>query len=386
MSDKNRGWDAKNFLSTLAFFGEIPFLGSFRWVQQWLGQSPKIPGMTITAPIPKVAMLSAAEPAWISNLQQRLPSVTFQLYQGNEVEQLLALPKDGPSHAADALATVDTVVVLPDLAVSTQKSAIAATAKTAQHALSNAVFDFTQPDFDISPWGSLDDVVMGGVSQGRFALSKKTTEPKTTEPKTTEPKTTEQTAIFSGVISTDNSGGFSSVRTRNFEPPFNFSGWTGMQLRVKGDGQRYKFILRNSGGWDSPAYIYSFDTVADEWITVTVPFAEMVATFRAKSVSNAPDFDPSQVFSLQLMLSKFEYDRRLNPHFSPGAFSLAISSLDVFRPRQGVPLVIVGADSEATKGEQQLALTDAQLAYRLIETGNGAGDGTLLDSLVEALT
>lgn len=148
MSDKNRGWDAKNFLSTLAFFGEIPFLGSFRWVQQWLGQSPKIPGMTITAPIPKVAMLSAAEPAWISNLQQRLPSVTFQLYQGNEVEQLLALPKDGPSHAADALATVDTVVVLPDLAVSTQKSAIAATAKTAQHALSNAVFDFTQPDFD----------------------------------------------------------------------------------------------------------------------------------------------------------------------------------------------------------------------------------------------
>lgn len=325
----------------------------------------------MTAPAPKVSILSATKPAWMSNLQRRLPSVTFQLYQGGELEQLLANPKDGPSNAANELATVDTVVVLPDLAVPLQKSAIAATAKTAQHSLSNSVFDFTQPDFNISPWGSLDDVVMGGVSQGRFALSQ---------------EATEQTAIFSGVISTDNSGGFSSVRTRNFEPPFNFSGWAGIQLRVKGDGQRYKFILRNSGGWDSPAHIYSFDTVSDEWITVTVPFAEMVATFRAKCVPNAPAFDPSQVFSLQLMLSKFEYDRRLNPHFSPGAFSLAISRLDVFRSRKSIPLVVVGADSEATKGEQQLALTDTQIAYRLIEMGNETGNGTLVDSLVEALS
>ena len=367
MNAKDRSWDIKDFLSTLAFFGEIPFLGSFRWVQQWLGQSPKVPGMMMAAPDPKVALLSATKPAWMSNLQRHLPSVTFQLYNGVEVEDLLAIKKDEPSCAANKLSTIDTVVVLPDLAVALQKSAIAATAKTALRPLSKFVFDFTQPEFDISPWGSLDDVVMGGISQGRFALSQ---------------AGTAQAAVFSGVISTDNSGGFSSVRTRNFEPPFNFSGWTGIQLRVKGDGQRYKFILRNSGGWDSPAYIYSFDTVADEWITVTIPFAEMVATFRAKSVTNAPAFDPAQVFSFQLMLSKFEYDRRLNPHFSSGTFSLEASSLSIFRPRQSVPLVITGSENKTMKGEQQLALADAQVEYRLIELGHGA----LLDSLVEALT
>ncbi|MBE9060965.1 CIA30 family protein [cf. Phormidesmis sp. LEGE 11477] len=182
------------------------------------------------------------------------------------------------------------------------------------------VFDFSEPGCDLSAWGALDDVVMGGVSQGQISLVNR--------------NQLDQQAVFAGVVSTDNSGGFSSVRTQNFEPPFNFSGWMGLRLEVKGDGHRYKFILRNNAGWDSPAYIYGFDTVADEWISVDVPFAELVPTFRARSVPDASPYESAKTVSFQLMLSKFEYDKRLNPRFTAGPFKLAIKRIGLYRVQQ----------------------------------------------------
>jgi len=188
-----------------------------------------------------------------------------------------------------------------------------------------SVFDFSEPGCDLSAWGALDDVVMGGVSQGQLFLE--------------NPGKPDQQAVFAGVVSTENSGGFSSVRTQNFDPPFNFAGWLGLRLDVKGDGQRYKFILRNSAGWDSPAYIYSFDTTADEWVSVDIPFAELVPTFRAKSVPDATPYDPAKTVSFQLMLSKFEYDKRLNPSFAAGQFKLAVKRIGVYRAQKGDAVV-----------------------------------------------
>ena len=145
-----------------------------------------------------------------------------------------------------------------------------------------------------------------------------------------------------------------------------------------GDGQRYKFILRNSPSWDSPAYIYGFDTAADTWMTVEIPFAEMVPTFRAKSVPNAAPFDPEKTFSFQFMLSKFEYDRQLNPRFSPGPFELSIAEIAAYRPRKGVPLVVVGVADDITRETQQTALAASQVNHRLIESG-------AMDVVIEAI-
>jgi hypothetical protein len=137
-------------------------------------------------------------------------------------------------------------------------------------------------------------------------------------------------ALFTGNVSTANSGGFASVRTRNFEPPLNLSSYSGLELQVKGDGQRYKFLIRDQDSWDSVAYSSSFDTVANEWITVRIPFAEAVPVFRAKTMSTASGLNPAQIRALQLMLSKFEYDGALNPHFKPGEFRLLIQAIAVY--------------------------------------------------------
>ena len=174
------------------------------------------------------------------------------------------------------------------------------------------IFDFRTAKTPLNQtWGSLDDVVMGGASTSRLRLQ-------------------QQAALFSGNVTTANSGGFASVRTRNFEPPLNFASYAGLELLVKGDGQRYKFLLRDQQTWDSVAYAYSFNTVAQEWSRIRIPFGEMIPVFRAKTVPDAPALNTKQIRSLQLMLSKFEYNGQLNPHFQTGEFCLYIQSIGVY--------------------------------------------------------
>lgn len=173
------------------------------------------------------------------------------------------------------------------------------------------IFDFSQPNLDINQlWGAVDDVVMGGVSASAIQLDG-------------------GNAVFTGLVSTDNNGGFASVRTRNFEPPLDLSGKRSITLRLKGDGQRYKFFVRDDSSWDGIAFAYSFDTVKNQWIDVRIPFDKLVAVRRAKTVSG-DRLDPSKVRAFQFMLSKFEYDGQLNPSFAAGEFRLEVSKIEAF--------------------------------------------------------
>lgn len=179
------------------------------------------------------------------------------------------------------------------------------------------LFDFSHPRSSpsleaMALWGALDDVVMGGVSQSSFRAG-------------------EAAACFTGYVSTDNSGGFASVRTRNFDPPLNLGAYQGLTLHLRGDGQRYKIFLRDRDGWDAVAYGMSFDTVPQEWITVQVPFSDLKPVFRARSQPDAKPLDPSSLRSFQLMLSKFEYDQALNPYFAPGPFCLEVQTIAAYR-------------------------------------------------------
>ena len=173
------------------------------------------------------------------------------------------------------------------------------------------LFDFRTLTDLSQTWGAVDDVVMGGVSESSLVKCL-------------------EGALFTGNVSTDQSGGFVSVRTRNFQIPLDLSRHTGLELKLKGDGNRYKFLARSSDGWDTLAYAYSFNTTANEWMTVRIPFVEMVAVMRAKTIPNAPPIEARNIRSLQLMLSKFEYDGQLNPSFTPGQFALTIDSIRTY--------------------------------------------------------
>lgn len=185
------------------------------------------------------------------------------------------------------------------------------------------IFDFTKPSLEVSDtWGAIDDVVMGGVSDSKIAM-------------------VDGAALFSGNVSTANSGGFASIRTRNLEPHLDLSNYEGIELKFKGDGQRYKLFVRTNPGWDSLAYSYSFDTAYQAWLNVQIPFAEMVAVFRAKTVPSAPPIDLKEVCAFQIMLSKFEYDGQLNPHFNAGSFALEIASIKAYGGKELLQFILV---------------------------------------------
>lgn len=209
------------------------------------------------------------------------------------------------------------------------------------------IFDFADPSSDLSAtWGAIDDVVMGGVSQSkiRFADNK---------------------AIFTGVVSTDNNGGFASVRTRNFTPPMDLSDYQGIELRVIGDGKRYKFIIRCEGQWDGVGYCYSFDTIYDYPTTVRIPFKDLIPVFRAKTVQSASQLDSAKIYSMQLMLSKFEYDGELNPQFEAGSFKLEVESIKAYGGQVKPQLVQVSSAGVTRPNRPGINLAEEPPAVRM---------------------
>jgi uncharacterized protein YbjT (DUF2867 family) len=227
------------------------------------------------------------------------------------------------------------------------KNLVTATAKFLPPANEKPIFDFTRPSTELQNiWGAVDDVVMGGVSASNMQFL-------------------ENAAVFTGNVSTANNGGFASVRTKNFQPPVNLSGYEGVELRVKGDGQRYKLFLRTETKWDGVGYSYSFDTVANTWLTIRIAFSDLVPVFRAKIMQDCPPIDTSKVTSFQLMLSKFEYDGALNPAFSPGNFALEISSITAYGGETLPQFVLVSSAGVTRPGRPGINLDEEPPAVRL---------------------
>lgn len=61
-----------------------------------------------------------------------------------------------------------------------------------------------------------------------------------------------------------------------------------------------------------------------------LPFSEFIPTFRAKTMRDGSKLNPASVCSVQLMLSKFEYDGELNPHFKSGPMQLPIEAIRTY--------------------------------------------------------
>ena len=126
------------------------------------------------------------------------------------------------------------------------------------------LFDFNT-DSDINDWRIIDDVVMGGRSNGAFEL------------------TQYGHGKFSGNVSLENNGGFSSLRY--YFTGKEISQYTKAVLRVKGDGSNYQFRVKRSSR-DYVSYIYEFETTT-EWITVEIPFNKMYPGFRGRKLRQA---------------------------------------------------------------------------------------------------
>ena len=128
------------------------------------------------------------------------------------------------------------------------------------------LFDFNTKS-DISDWKIVDDVVMGGQSNGSFELNR------------------EGHGVFSGKISLENNGGFSSLRYRFNEK--NVEGYVKAILKLKGDGKAFQFRLK-SNVYDRHSYIATFQTTG-EWQTIEIKLKDMYPAFRGNKL-NIPNY------------------------------------------------------------------------------------------------
>jgi hypothetical protein len=211
------------------------------------------------------------------------------------------------------------------------------------------LFDFSEPNQDLlSAWMAVNDGVMGGVSESGLQI-------------------VNGRAFFKGNVSIDRGGGFASIRTQNFNPPLDLSNYQGISLKVRGSGagQRYKLFLRPSEQWDGISYGYSFDTNANSFSDLRIPFSNLMPVKRAKIVNDAPPLERRQVSSIQIMLSKFEYDGGLNPSFRPGEFELELCSIGAYGD-QTLPQLIVVAPLTETEGNVAQALAGSVRPHTLL--------------------
>ena len=132
-------------------------------------------------------------------------------------------------------------------------------------------------------WQIVNDDVMGGVSTSQFQVL------------------TNGGAIFSGVVSLENNGGFASVRSSAVRE--NLSGTDAFVLRVRGDGRRYKFTVRTESGFDAPNYQAEFTTRRGEWEEHRLAFKDFVATFRGRVLTDVPPLIPAKITSVGLLIS-----------------------------------------------------------------------------------
>jgi monofunctional biosynthetic peptidoglycan transglycosylase len=145
-------------------------------------------------------------------------------------------------------------------------------------------------------WYTVDDNVMGGVSSSAVTVI--------------EPGN----LLFSGTMSLDNNGGFSSARSDWL--PMDLSSADGILLRVLGDGKTYRLRIRTAEAGPEISYNAYFETKAESWQVVYVPFSAMVPTFRG-FVMDVGALNPATIGSFGLMLS----DKQ------PGEFSLTVDWL-----------------------------------------------------------
>jgi monofunctional biosynthetic peptidoglycan transglycosylase len=162
------------------------------------------------------------------------------------------------------------------------------------------LFDFSGAD-SAKEWQTINDGVMGGVSDGKFKI------------------TNEKTLEFYGTLSLENNGGFASVRTRAKQLGLEKGDF--IVAKVQGDGREYTLNLYVNKPLIAFSYKATVQTKKDERIEIRVPLDKFEATSFGRVVKDAGPVDPKEVNSLGFMLS----DKKA------GSFKMEIESIQVER-------------------------------------------------------
>ena len=140
------------------------------------------------------------------------------------------------------------------------------------------IFDF-QKDSNLNQWRTVNDDVMGGVSNSKFYLNETSN------------------GVFEGQVSLENNGGFAMVMY-SFDSK-DVKNYSKAILRLKGDGKKYQFRIKSNTS-DFYSYISNFETTG-EWQTVEINFEEMFPAFRGRKLDQ-PNYPAIQIEQIAFLI------------------------------------------------------------------------------------
>ena len=141
-----------------------------------------------------------------------------------------------------------------------------------------SIYDFSK-NSKVSDWIIIDDVVMGGRSNGRFSIDE------------------DGNGVFSGTVSTENYGGFSSVRYQFYK--INTNADSKITLKLKGDGKDYQIRIKDKIS-KYYSYITTFKTNGD-WQEISINMKDLYPSFRGQDL-NLPNYNSSSFEELVFLI------------------------------------------------------------------------------------
>ena len=160
---------------------------------------------------------------------------------------------------------------------------------------SQLIFDFNH-NSNITDWNIVDDVVMGGRSNGKFKIDN------------------DGNGVFQGDVSLENNGGFSSVRYQ-FEK-INTTKDSKVIIRLKGDGKEYQFRIKNNRN-TYYSYITSFKT-SGNWETIVFNLKDLYPSFRGQTM-NIPNFTGNSIEEIVFLIGNKKNE----------SFTLVLDKIDI---------------------------------------------------------
>jgi hypothetical protein len=131
-------------------------------------------------------------------------------------------------------------------------------------------------------WRITNDGVMGGLSNGNMSFYS-------------------EHGVFSGDISLDNNGGFSSVFRALENLPESFDQ---LVIDIEGDGQAYQLrVVIYINGYRL-AYKHDFKTVANKREKLIFQLADFQATFRGRMIKDAPVLSSEDIREVGFLMTK----------------------------------------------------------------------------------
>lgn len=150
---------------------------------------------------------------------------------------------------------------------------------SAYHIHTVVIFDFNSKS-DLRKWKIVNDDVMGGRSKSTIDID------------------SYGNAVFSGKVSTENYGGFASVRYTF--GAINRGNSEFVRIRLKGDGKNYQFRLKSAAN-DYFAYAKTFSTT-NAWETIDIRLADLEPTFRGR-ILDKPNFNKQALEEISFLIA-----------------------------------------------------------------------------------